>query len=201
MTPSNSFDVNHPLLASVPEQHREAVVKTTFPAMVGQLAKPGADIVKTMTFSKFTALMNICLKVINAGNELDMVKKDVIYNKAVPLPGQHQLPSSAALSGLLDDLTPEKAHLLHMAVGLAGEAAEMLEQVVGHVLGADLDGENVREEAGDSTFYLVGLLNAVQTPLEEAQFANKVKLLGKRYAKGVYSDQQAQERADKPAGE
>jgi len=72
--------------------------------------------------------------------------------------------------------------------------------VVSHVLGAELDGENVREEAGDATFYIVGLLNGIQTSLGEAQLANKVKLLGKRYKNG-YSDEAAQARADKSEGQ
>lgn len=195
------FDVDHPLLSSVPEEHREKVVNTTFSGMVDQLAKPGAVIAEQMTNSKFVALMDVCFATVNLGNALDTVKKDVIYNKQVPPAQFLDLPSDREMGDALQLLTPEKAHLLHMAVGLVGEAAEMMEQVVSHVLGAELDGDNVREEGGDATFYIVGLLNAVETSLEEAQFANKAKLLGKRYAKGVYSDQQAQERADKEPGQ
>lgn len=195
-----TFDVNHPLLADLTPEGKVKVLDTTFPAMVDELAKPGETIRSELTFERFVRLLQVLVPIINKGNELDVVKKQTIYNKDVPLPEQLRLPSSAGLSVAHEELTAEKAHLLHMAIGLAGEAAEMLEQVVAHVLGSALDGENVREEAGDSIFYIVGLLNAIHTPLEEAQFANKVKLLGKRYANG-YSDKAAQDRADKVEGQ
>lgn len=51
---------------------------------------------------------------------------------------------------ILLSLTPEKCHLLHMAIGISGEAAELLEA---HV---EEDAENVEEELGDLLFYLTG---------------------------------------------
>lgn len=185
-------------------QHREAIANTPFSVMVAQLAKPGEDIKKTLSFSGFLNLLQLSGKIIDKGNELDSLKKAVVYNKdpaTLPAVNYFSLPSSQGLAAAFDALDADKLHLLHMAVGLAGEAAEMLEQIVNHVLGDPLDGVNVREEGGDATFYIVGLLNGIQTSLEEAQDANKVKLLGKRYASGAYSDQQAQERADKAAGQ
>lgn len=50
-------------------------------------------------------------------------------------------------------LTPEKAHLLHMAVGLSGEVGELLE----HQLEKDVPGSTVVEELGDCEFYFEGL--------------------------------------------
>lgn len=194
---------NHPLLLSVPAEYRQKVLDTTFPAMVDELAKPGADMIATLKFTGFLRLLQVCSKLIDKGNELDVIKKEVVYNKdpaTLPPFSQFLLPGSQQLGGAFETLTPESMHMLHMAVGLAGEAAEMLEQVVNHILGATLDGENVREEGGDAMFYIQGLMNGIETSTGEMQFANKVKLLGKRYAKG-YSDKAAQERADKPAGE
>ncbi len=202
MTIHGDYDAQHPLLADISEEGKQKILGTTFEKMVQDLAKPGSDIVSSLDLGKFVNLMNICMKVINRGNELDMVKKATVYNKPnVDLYQEVRLPSSQHLTLSLQALTAEKAHLLHMAVGLAGEAAEMLEQVVGHVLGNELDGENVLEEAGDASFYLEGLLSAVQAPLADAHFANKVKLLGRRYKEGRYSDQQAQDRADKQPGQ
>ena len=192
------------ILADIPAERHEELISKPYSAMVTELAKPGQAMLDTLKFSGFLSLLQICCKLIDRGNELDTIKKQVVYNKPAPegIPEikSFQLPSSQGLGKALDEMTPEKMHLLHMAVGLAGEAAEMLEQVVSHVLGAELDGENVREEAGDATFYIVGLLNGIHTPLGEAQLANKVKLLGKRYKNG-YSDQAAQERADKQPGQ
>lgn len=191
------------LLPDMSTEGHDKILNTTFSGMVGDLAKPGADIKATLKFSGFLNLLQICAKIIDKGNELDSLKKQVVYNKpasAVPEVRYFMLPSSQGLAKAFDELDADKLHLLHMAVGLAGEAAEMLEQVCSHVLGAQLDGENVREEAGDATFYIVGLLNGIQTELDEAQFYNKIKLLGKRYKDG-YSDKAAQERADKEPGQ
>lgn len=55
---------------------------------------------------------------------------------------------------ILNDLTPESAHLWHMATGLSGEVAELFEQIV--VKGAGDEG-NILEEAGDILFYIEGL--------------------------------------------
>lgn len=191
------------LLPDMTTEGHDKILDTTFRGMVDDLAKPGADIKATLKFPGFLNLLQLCCKIIDKGNELDNLKKAVVYNKdpadlpeVVPV----SLPSSQGLAVAFDELDADKAHLLHMAIGLAGEAGEMLEQVVRHVLGAPLDGANVREEAGDATFYIVGLLSGIQTELEEAQFYNKVKLLGKRYKNG-YSDAAAQARADKEPGQ
>lgn len=196
-------EVNSSLVAEFEPAHREVIVNTPFNQMVSNLAKPGDDIKATLKFSGFLNLLQISAKIIDKGNELDRVKKAVVYNKDVstlPESTYFILPSSQGLAKAFDELDGDKLHLLHMAVGLAGEAAEMLEQVCSHVLGADLDGANVREEAGDSVFYVMGLLNGIETTMEEALLANKVKLLGKRYKNG-YSDKAAQERADKVEGQ
>lgn len=178
----------------------QAIVDKPFYAMVDELAKPGQTMKDELKFSDFLQLLQICTAVINRGNALDTVKKRVVYNKDVMDPAEVRLPSSQGLGVAFDTLTADKMHMLHMAVGLAGEASEMLEAVIKHVLGGPLDGENVREEAGDASFYIVGLLNGIETDLGEALMANKAKLLGKRYKNG-YSDKAAQERADKAEGQ
>lgn len=188
------------LLPELSAADQQAIVEKPFDAMVNELAKPGQTMKDELKFSGFLQLLQICTAVINRGNELDTVKKRIVYNKDVPGAPEVRLPSSQGLAEAFDNLDADKMHLLHMAVGLAGEASEMLEAIVRHVLGGDLDGENVREEAGDASFYIVGLLNGIQTDLSEALMANKAKLLGKRYKNG-YSDAAAQARADKPAGE
>lgn len=186
---------------SVPAEHRHAVLVTPYSGMVAQLAKPGQAIIDTLTVDKLYDLLTTCSYLVDIGNDLDAAKKVVIYNKENVVGCSSAVIHKSRVEAALAHLTPEKAHLLHMAVGLAGEAAEMLDQVLSHVLGAPLDADNVREEAGDATFYIVGLLNGIQTTLEEAQLANKAKLLGKRYASGTYSDAQAQQRADKAPGQ
>jgi NTP pyrophosphatase (non-canonical NTP hydrolase) len=84
-----------------------------------------------------------------------------------------------------------------MAVGVSGEAGELLDAVKKHcVYQKPLDFENVKEEAGDILFYLTGLLNDMGITLNECIEANREKL-SKRYPNKCYSNAAAIARADK----
>lgn len=184
-------------LAQLPDELglREHIRNRPFSAMVQDLAKPGQDIVDSLTPEKLCALLKGLGVIVGASEELDKMKKVVIYNKG-------SLGSLATDTFPLEGVTAEKAHLLHMSVGAVGETGELADAVGAYVTGdvEELDVQNVLEEVGDTLFYLQGILNAIGYSLHDAMLANKVKLLGKRYKNG-YSDQAAQERADKPAGE
>jgi len=98
---------------------------------------------------------------------------------------------------IIRSLSPTKADLLHMAVGVSGEAGELLDAVKKHVIyDKALDRENVIEELGDLEFYMEGVRQNLGITRGETLEANIAKL-GKRYSAGAYSDKQAQERADK----
>lgn len=60
---------------------------------------------------------------------------------------------------IADEMTGEEAHILHMAVGVAGEACELLEAVSKDDRGTAL------EECGDIEFYFEGLLQGTKTVL------------------------------------
>lgn len=97
---------------------------------------------------------------------------------------------------IIDSLTPEKMHILHMAIGIAGEAGELIDTIKkSTIYEKELDLENVIEELGDLEFYMQGLRYALGIHRVTTIEANKKKLY-KRYA-GQYSDKAAQERADK----
>jgi NTP pyrophosphatase (non-canonical NTP hydrolase) len=101
---------------------------------------------------------------------------------------------------IVRQLTPQQAHLLHMAVGASGEAGELLDAIKKHcVYQKQIDIPHIVEEAGDILFYLTGLLNELDLSLEDCINANREKL-SRRYASGSYSNDQAIARADK-AGE
>lgn len=96
-------------------------------------------------------------------------------------------------------LTPEDAHALHMAVGVAGEAGELLDAVKkAAIYSKPIDRENVVEELGDLEFYMEGLRQGYGITREEV-LAHNIAKLSKRYSSGTYSDKHAQERADKAA--
>jgi NTP pyrophosphatase (non-canonical NTP hydrolase) len=100
---------------------------------------------------------------------------------------------------ILASLTPEKCHLLHMAVGISGEAGELLDAVKKAVVyNKPLDIENVIEELGDLEFYMEGLREKLGISRKQTLDATITKL-GERYKGMIYSDTAAQLRADKAA--
>lgn len=102
---------------------------------------------------------------------------------------------------ICNEMTPYNAHLLHMAVGISGEAGELLDAIKKAVIyNKCLDRANVVEELGDLEFYMEGLRMGLGITREETLLANKVKLY-KRYEGFLYTDDNAQARADKVAGE
>ena len=98
---------------------------------------------------------------------------------------------------ILQEMTPQQADLLHMGVGVSGEAGELLDAIKKHTIyGKPLDVENVIEELGDLEFYMERIRQVTGITREQTIEANIAKL-GKRYSSGKYSNQQAQARADK----
>ena len=84
-----------------------------------------------------------------------------------------------------------------MAMGVSGEAGELLDAIKkATIYRKPLDKENVIEECGDILFFVQGILNYYAYTLEDAVEENKQKL-SKRYSAGKYSNEQAQQRADK----
>jgi NTP pyrophosphatase (non-canonical NTP hydrolase) len=93
----------------------------------------------------------------------------------------------------------ETADILHAAVGICGEAGELLDAVKKHwAYNQELDKENIIEELGDMEFYMCALRMLIGVTQEEVIQANADKL-SKRYNSGSYSDEQAASRMDKIA--
>ena len=98
---------------------------------------------------------------------------------------------------ILRDLSPHDAHLLHMAVGVSGEAGELLDAVKkSAIYNKPLDMQNVIEELGDLEFYMQGLRDALGISRETCLHSNMNKL-SIRYADKKYSNHQESDRADK----
>ncbi len=86
--------------------------------------------------------------------------------------------------------------LLHSAVGMAGEAGELLDAIKKNwIYNKDLDVKNIKEELGDLLFYFQAMLIEFNWDFNDIMQAN-IEKLNKRYKNG-YSDKAAQERADK----
>lgn len=95
-----------------------------------------------------------------------------------------------------EEMNGNKAHIIHMILGVAGEVGELLDAIKkAAIYNKPLDMENVIEEFGDIEFYLEGLRQGLGVTREETLEVNITKLT-KRYG-AVYSDQAAITRADK----
>jgi NTP pyrophosphatase (non-canonical NTP hydrolase) len=100
-------------------------------------------------------------------------------------------------AAIKEALTPEQAHILHMGVGVAGEGGELLDAIKRWTIyQKPLDRENVIEELGDLKFFITEIMTRLEISDVEVEQANKAKL-AKRYKSLAYTDQQAQDRADK----
>lgn len=111
-----------------------------------------------------------------------------------------EMVQALAKSGelIIKDLNSSTAHNLHMAVGVAGEAGELLDAIKkSAIYNKPLDTINVIEELGDLEFYMEGLRQNLNINREETLQAN-IDKLAKRYEGFKYSNQAAQDRADKP---
>lgn len=99
---------------------------------------------------------------------------------------------------ILDTLSPLKVDLIHMGMGIATEAGELLDAIKKFTIynKGDIDHDNVVEELGDLEFFMEGLRQSLGIVRDQVLEANQHKL-GIRYPSIVYSDKAAHERADK----
>lgn len=98
---------------------------------------------------------------------------------------------------IIQQMTDEQAHALHMAAGSSGEAGELLDAIKKWAIyQKPLDLNNVIEELGDLEFYLEGLRRGLCISREQTLMHNMEKL-AKRYPSYRYSNADAIARADK----
>ncbi len=160
--------------------------------------KSGELIAKEMTPKKLGLLSLQIDDLIREGETLDKIKKYGFYNDDKHGCSKWTVPDIADFEGI--KLTPEQSSLLHSAVGNVTESIEFLDAVRKHVFdGQPLDEDNVIEEIGDLCFYLEAACQAIKMKRADIEELNVAKLC-ERYKDG-YSDQQAQDRADKAGAE
>ena len=86
---------------------------------------------------------------------------------------------------------------MHAAIGVSGEAGELLDAVKKcWAYNKPIDRDNIIEELGDLEFYMEALRRELLITRETTLQHNHDKLC-KRYSEGAYSDEAAQQRADK----
>lgn len=98
---------------------------------------------------------------------------------------------------ILRDLNSSDCDLIHMTMGVSGEAGELLDAIKKFTIyRKPLDLQNVIEELGDIEWFLQGIRQILDLDRTMILQAN-IDKLNKRYKLGTYSDTQAQDRADK----
>lgn len=91
----------------------------------------------------------------------------------------------------------EQLMKLHCALGVCGEAGELADAIKREqVYKKPADVENIREELGDLFFYLHATMQMYDLTEQDVLQGNTDKLC-RRYVSLAYSDQAAQDRADK----
>lgn len=100
-------------------------------------------------------------------------------------------------SDIIAGLTPEKADLIHMAIGVCGEAGELADALKKFgIYNKPLDRENVIEELGDLEFFLEGIRQRLNITREDT-LAHNIGKLRDRYKSLTYTDEAAINREDK----
>ena len=99
-------------------------------------------------------------------------------------------------SEIIAEIHERDVDLIHMALGLAGEAGEVVDAIKKYSIYCnDLNVANVIEELGDIEFYAEGLRRIIGVSRREVLRRN-IEKLTKRYGR-QYSDRAAIERKDK----
>ena len=92
---------------------------------------------------------------------------------------------------------PRAVRLIHMALGISGEAGEVTDIIKKNFMyDKKLDIDHLKEELGDMLWYMSNLLDEIGSTFEEVMQLN-VDKLAKRYPKGEFSEKDALERKDK----
>ena len=98
---------------------------------------------------------------------------------------------------LKSEVTAQDMHLLHMALGLCGEAGELIDAIKKPVMYRRvMDRGNVIEELGDIEFYLEGLRQSLGIDRETC-IEHNMRKLNARYTSGAFSNEEAPARKDK----
>lgn len=100
---------------------------------------------------------------------------------------------------ILNTLSPRDIEILHAAIGIAGESAEVMDEIKKSVIyGKPFHIEKIVEELGDVEFYLEALRQTLDITREECLEGN-IRKLSSRYTSGTYTDVDAINRVDQEA--
>ena len=131
-------------------------------------------------------LLHQCLDIVSGGGTADLVKRALFYHdKKIAGRAANSMENLKNMSDYLEkntvNLTADKVDALHAALGIASEAAEMMEEIINSCIeNRPIDKVNFREELGDVMWYEALGLRTIDSNFEEAGEINIAKLK-KRY--------------------
>ena len=140
---------------------------------------------------KDLAMRQVCLAMTGLGHPMDQFKRMIFYKKGVDPVWINNLVVGVAVDAIANSrakgnartITAEQYRLLHAAVGVASEAAELMQAVIDHVCGGPIDKANLLEEGGDLCWYIAEMLNATGQTFSTMLQAN-IEKLAARYPDG-----------------
>lgn len=153
-------------------------------------------------FPSAQSVLHQMVESVQAGMAADCIKRSLFYKD--PKIKERISTNTAVLRGLYDSIISnpnvvipkDKVDLLHAALGLMSEAGEIVEEVVTSIIqDRPIDVENMKEEAGDQSWYLALMLRAINSSFDEVMSGN-IEKLKKRYP-NKFSTTDALARADK----
>ena len=114
---------------------------------------------------------------VSTGELVDVAKKSMFYGKPVK-----EGTGIERFQGSPSSLNAEAVHqdVLHAALGIYTEAAEMIEAILAAMNGGDFDKVNAFEELGDAEWYMAMMYRALNRTPAEAKTVN-IDKLRKRY--------------------
>lgn len=168
-----------------------------------QSARTAADTELNFTvFPTAQSVLHQMVEGVTAGMASDCIKRSLFYRD--PKIAARIETNTAVLKSLYEEIISnpnveipkEKVDLLHAALGMMSEAGEVVEEVVASIIQArPVDVQNLKEEAGDSCWYIALLLRAIQSGFDEVMQEN-IDKLAKRYPE-KFTTEDAIARADK----
>lgn len=116
-------------------------------------------------------------RAIQAGDEVDVLKRAVFYGSSYSEPADANLPGAEMRVGTNsgDDCPTED--MIHSAMGIFTEAAEFLSAVYASCFGNEpFDATNAVEELGDLEWYMAVMRKRLEVSQEQVQRINIAKL-------------------------
>lgn len=122
---------------------------------------------------------------VSTGELVDVAKKSLFYGKPVK-----EGTGIEQYAGNESELNSRAVHqdILHAALGIYTEAAEMIEAILAAMNGGEFDEVNAFEELGDAEWYMAMMYRALKRTPAEAKIVN-IDKLKKRYPEKFESSQ------------